>query len=64
MRGELDPRTGRLIELQMTPMKIKNFRLQRASGSDARRLQDTLNRYSRGFGTHIELGGDNRLYLN
>jgi len=60
----IDPRTGRLIELQMTPMKIKNFRLQRASGSDARRLQDTLNRYSRGFGTHIELGGDNRLYLN
>jgi poly-gamma-glutamate capsule biosynthesis protein CapA/YwtB (metallophosphatase superfamily) len=59
----IDPQTGSLVELQMTPLKIKNFRLQRASRPDARWLQDTLNRCSRVFATRIELGEDNRLYL-
>jgi poly-gamma-glutamate capsule biosynthesis protein CapA/YwtB (metallophosphatase superfamily) len=59
----IDPQTGQLIDLQMTPMQIKNFRLQRASGSDARWLRDTLNRYGRGFATRLETGEDDRLYL-
>jgi len=59
----IDPGDGTLIELQMTPLKIKNFRLQRASRSDALWLRDTLNQYSRGFGTRLVLGQENRLFL-
>jgi poly-gamma-glutamate capsule biosynthesis protein CapA/YwtB (metallophosphatase superfamily) len=59
----IDPQTGRLIELQITSLKIKRFRLQRTLRSDALWLQDTLNRYSRGYGAHLELGEDNQLYL-
>jgi poly-gamma-glutamate synthesis protein (capsule biosynthesis protein) len=59
----IDPADGKLVELRMTPLQIKQFRLQRASRSDAQWLLDTLNRYSLGFGTNLELGDDNRLYL-
>lgn len=59
----IDPATGRLIELLMTPLQIKRFRLQRASRTDARWLQDTLNRYSRTFGSQVILREDDRLYL-
>jgi poly-gamma-glutamate capsule biosynthesis protein CapA/YwtB (metallophosphatase superfamily) len=60
----IDPANGDLIELQMTPLQIKHFRLQRAYGSDARWLQNTLNRHSSTYGTHVILGKDNRLYLD
>jgi len=58
-----DPATGQLIDLQMTPFQINRFRLQSASRTDARWLRDTLNRYSRQFGTQVEVNEDNRLYL-
>ena len=51
----IDCRSGDLVELQMTPLQIRRFRLQRASEADARWLRDTLDRYSRGFGARIEL---------
>lgn len=60
----INPADGTLIDLQMTPLQIKNFRLQRASGSDARWLKDTLNKHGSTYGTHIALGKDNRLYLD
>ncbi|UCF96578.1 MAG: CapA family protein [Spirochaetaceae bacterium] len=59
----IDPADGKLIDLQMTPLQIKRFRLQRASGADARWLRDILNRHSEKFATRVELGEDNRLYL-
>jgi poly-gamma-glutamate capsule biosynthesis protein CapA/YwtB (metallophosphatase superfamily) len=59
----IDSATGRLLELQMTPLQIKRFRLQRASREDAHTLRDTLNRYGGAFGSHVILGEDNRLYL-
>jgi len=59
----IDPEDGHLIELQMAPLKIKNFRLQRASRSDALWLQEILNHYSPGFGARLVLGQDNRLFL-
>jgi poly-gamma-glutamate synthesis protein (capsule biosynthesis protein) len=59
----LSSATGQLIDLQMMPLQIKRFRLQRASRTDARWLRDTLNRYSRSFGTQTRLSEDNRLYL-
>jgi poly-gamma-glutamate synthesis protein (capsule biosynthesis protein) len=59
---QINPSTGHLVELQMTPLRIKNFRLQMASRSDARWLQHTLDRISREYGTRIDLR-NNRLYL-
>jgi poly-gamma-glutamate synthesis protein (capsule biosynthesis protein) len=59
----IDPATGDLVELQMTPLQINRFRLQRASRADARWLQHTLNRHSQTFGCRVELKEDNRLYV-
>jgi poly-gamma-glutamate synthesis protein (capsule biosynthesis protein) len=59
----IEPATGRLLDLQMTPLQIKRFRLQRASRADAGWLRDTLNRHSRSFGCQFILGEDNSLYL-
>ena len=60
----IDPVDGTLIDLQMTPLQIKNFRLQRPSRSDALWLRDTLNEHSSRYGTHFNLGKDSRLYLD
>jgi len=40
----VDPATGKLVQLQMTPMQIKHFKVNRASSADALWLRDLLNR--------------------
>ncbi len=54
---------GRLVGLDMTPFRIRNFRLNRASRDDARWLADTLTREGRRFGTRADLMDDNTLAL-
>ncbi|MEE9301790.1 MAG: CapA family protein [Alphaproteobacteria bacterium] len=54
---------GRLVGLDMTPFRIRNFRLNRASRDDARWLGDTLTREGRRFGTRADLKDDNTLAL-
>lgn len=51
----ITPDTGKLIELEMIPMQIKRFRLNRASAEDSRWLQHTLDEHSRRFNCRIEL---------
>lgn len=58
-----DPSTGKLISLQMSPMQIKRFRLNRSSDDDARWLRDVLNREGKKFGTWVEMDMDNALRL-
>lgn len=53
--------SGALASFEMAPMRIRRFRLQRASGEEARWLRDTLDRESRQFGTRVELTGAGRL---
>jgi poly-gamma-glutamate capsule biosynthesis protein CapA/YwtB (metallophosphatase superfamily) len=53
------PSIGHLASLRMTPMQIKHFRKQRASGADAECLRDILNREGKKLGTWGELGNDN-----
>ncbi len=60
----LDSLTGRLISLQMTPMQIKRFRLNRAIVSDAIWLADTLNREGKRFGSQVELRDGNSILLS
>ena len=57
------PSTGKLEHLQMTPMQIRHFKLNRASRADALWLMDLLNREGKQFGTRVEISQDNTLTL-
>jgi poly-gamma-glutamate synthesis protein (capsule biosynthesis protein) len=55
----VDGSRGALTSLQLAPLRIRRFRLERPSADDARRLRDTLDRISKPFGTRVG-GGDRR----
>lgn len=59
----LSPATGELIELSMTPMQIKQLRLNKTSTCDARWLQDSLGQAGAPFGSHVNLRTDGTLRL-
>jgi poly-gamma-glutamate synthesis protein (capsule biosynthesis protein) len=55
---DVDPSTGKLLALKMTPTQIKRLRVNRSSKIDALWLRDILNREGEEFGTRVELGKD------
>ncbi|HEX2094442.1 MAG TPA: CapA family protein [Longimicrobiaceae bacterium] len=57
-------RSGALVSLEMAPMRIRRFRLQRASREEARWLQTMLDRESRRFGARVEATPTGRLALH
>ena len=59
----VDPSAGILLRLEMTPLEIKRFRLQRAKHPDAMWLRDTLHREAEQVGTGIILKPDEQLVL-
>lgn len=59
----LDPTSGELTELKMAPLQARQMRLHRASDENARWLRKTLDRFSRRFGSRIDLGADDWLTL-
>jgi poly-gamma-glutamate synthesis protein (capsule biosynthesis protein) len=59
----MDPSNGNLVSVQMTPLQIKHFRLNKVSRSDALWIKNTLNRECKKFGTRMELNRDNTLTL-
>ena len=59
----LDPSTGEVVSLAMTPLQIQRFRLNRASRADAEWLRDILNREGEKFGTRVRLEPDHTLSL-
>jgi poly-gamma-glutamate synthesis protein (capsule biosynthesis protein) len=61
--ASLDPSTGNLFSLQMTPTKIRRFRVSRATGADALWLTNVLNKEGRTLGTGADFTADNRLTL-
>jgi len=60
----LDVTTGRLVNLKMTPMQIKRFRLNYAHPDDVRWLHHVMERESRLLGTRIELADSRHLALS
>lgn len=54
----LDISTGCLVDLRLTPMQTRQFRLHRASRAAAEWLRDTINRESREFRFRVELRGE------
>jgi poly-gamma-glutamate synthesis protein (capsule biosynthesis protein) len=59
----IDPSTGNLAHLQMTPIQIKHFKANRAPRSDALWLREVLNREGKKIGTRVEINPDNTLTL-
>jgi poly-gamma-glutamate synthesis protein (capsule biosynthesis protein) len=59
--ADIDPATGALVRLLLTPMTIRRFRLHRASAQDADWLGAVLTRESRRFGVEIARAPDGRL---
>jgi poly-gamma-glutamate synthesis protein (capsule biosynthesis protein) len=59
----LRPATGQLLRLRMKPMRMRRFRVNRASPEETRWLRDVLNREGGKFGTGAELGEDGELEL-
>jgi poly-gamma-glutamate synthesis protein (capsule biosynthesis protein) len=59
----VEPSTGKLLGLQMTPTQIRRFKVIRASNVDTLWLKDTLNRERAAFGTQVNVSQDNRLTL-
>ena len=59
----LDSSTGKLAQLWMSPMQIKNFRLNRASEADALWLKEVLNREGKKFGTRVRWDEEGALRL-
>ena len=59
----IDTGSGELTRLQMIPMRMRRFRLNRASAGEAEWMAATLDRESRRFGSRVELEPDGALGL-
>jgi poly-gamma-glutamate capsule biosynthesis protein CapA/YwtB (metallophosphatase superfamily) len=59
----LNPLSGKLVRLEMMPMQIKRFRLNRPSDADVHWLRTTLDRESKKLGAAVELAEKDRLRL-
>jgi poly-gamma-glutamate synthesis protein (capsule biosynthesis protein) len=59
----VNTRSGELTRLEMTPMRIRRFQLNRASGEEASWLAATMDRESRRFESRVELQEDQSLSL-
>jgi poly-gamma-glutamate synthesis protein (capsule biosynthesis protein) len=60
----VDPATRRLVRLEVTPLQMKRFQLQRATRKDAAWLRNTLAREGRALGTTVTLTEDNNLRVS
>jgi poly-gamma-glutamate capsule biosynthesis protein CapA/YwtB (metallophosphatase superfamily) len=61
--ASMDPWTGKLVQLRMTPTQIKYFKVNRTERADALWLAHTLDREGKKFGTGVKLDEDNLLTL-
>ena len=55
---DMDPATGRLVRLEMTPFQIRRFRLNHPSDADVRWIRERLNRECARFGHRVERDED------
>ncbi|ORA95677.1 hypothetical protein BST30_28755, partial [Mycobacterium mantenii] len=62
--ASIEPDTGNLTTLHMTPMRARRMRLDHASHQDSEWLRSTLERISRRFGTYVTLDHDANLIVH
>ncbi|HDP90254.1 MAG TPA: CapA family protein [Thioalkalivibrio sp.] len=60
----VDPASGALCQLEMTPTRVKRFRLRRATPAESRWLEAVLNREGEALGTRVTHDDDGRLTLH
>lgn len=60
----VDGTTGSLVSLEMTPLQIRRFQLNRASHEDTEWLERTLDRECQRFGGRVVLNPEGRLLLS
>ncbi len=60
---ELEADSGRLARLEMTPLRIRRFRLERAGRGDAAWFAAMFNREGKPLGTKVEMKADLTLAL-
>ena len=61
--ASVDPATGKLVSLKMTPTQIRNLRINKANRNDTLWLKQLLNREGRQFSTRAKLDTDSTLAL-
>lgn len=61
--AQVNPRTGRLLSLDMTPTQVRHFRVNYASPGDAAWIATILNREGKSYGTSVTVVEGNRLQL-
>jgi poly-gamma-glutamate capsule biosynthesis protein CapA/YwtB (metallophosphatase superfamily) len=59
----IEPATGELIHLQMTPTQVRRMRVERAAPADVLWLKDVLNRQSQKYGVQVESANGGALTL-
>jgi poly-gamma-glutamate synthesis protein (capsule biosynthesis protein) len=59
----VDPSTGELVGMKMTPFRVARFRLNRVSGRAVQWLEKTLDRECSKLGARVESNDDGRLEL-
>ena len=59
--ADIDVTSGDLLDLEMVPLQIRRFRLERASVEDVAWLAEVLDRESRRFATQIDVRPDGML---
>ncbi|MBV8899393.1 MAG: CapA family protein [Verrucomicrobia bacterium] len=59
----LDPQEGRLLKVQLVPLQIRRFRLNRATAQDATWLCHLLNRLGTSPGTRVQMEDDGTMSL-
>ena len=62
--ADIEPATGNLAALEIIPLQIRNFQLNRPSSQDVEWMQQTLRRECLRFGTGIVLNPGGRLVLS
>lgn len=60
---EVDPATGQLLTLRMTPLRVRRMQLVRASSTESEWMRDRLALASREFGSEFELTDEGMLIL-
>lgn len=61
--ASVDPKTGNLLKLEITPMEIRNFRVNAVSTSDLKWVKNRLNRECKGYNSSVTQQ-NNCLFLN
>ena len=60
----MDPKTGKLMQINLVPTQIRRFKLNKASQADRQWLADVLNREGKHFNSEVTLNKGNTLTLH